>query len=146
MMQPGASLPGSDWEVRSSSDPLCPRLFVYGTLMRGRSGFRGWREQARARYLGRATARGRLFDLGAYPGALFDPAAESLIPGELYALARPSALEILDQYEGRYFIRRLIRVHPEGGRPQTAWAYHLNRPAPLHRLISTFAPISPTRP
>ena len=146
MTQPGETLPSSDRKVRSSGDPLYPRLFVYGTLMRGRSGLSGWREQARARYLGRATARGRLYDLGASPGAVFDPAAESLVPGELYALARPSAIEILDQYEGRYFIRRLIRVHPEGGRSQTAWAYHLNRPAPLHRLISSFAPISPPRP
>ncbi|HLE20340.1 MAG TPA: gamma-glutamylcyclotransferase family protein, partial [Vicinamibacteria bacterium] len=47
---------------------ICPYLFVYGTLRRG--GGRDLRDLigVSPKFLGRATAAGRLYDLGSYPG------------------------------------------------------------------------------
>jgi gamma-glutamylcyclotransferase (GGCT)/AIG2-like uncharacterized protein YtfP len=110
-------------------------LFVYGTLMRGFHGAPGWHRDARARYAGRGRVKGRLYDMGAYPAAVFAASSGDYVHGELYELRNPAALERLDQYESAVFLRRLVEVLPEEGPPVTAWAYSLNRPAPAFRLI-----------
>ena len=107
------------------------RLFVYGTLQRGQRNHHFLEEGAR--FLSRARVRGRLYDLGAYPGALLE-AGSGWVWGELYALlpAR-KVLKRLDQLEGYLpadksrsaFTRSLAEVDL-GARKTLAWVYLYN--------------------
>ena len=75
-------------------------LFVYGTLLKGMptpmANFLG----ENASYIGEAYVPGLLVDLGRYPGAIYQPDAETLIYGHVFYLNKPDAtLKILDRYE-----------------------------------------------
>lgn len=76
-----------------------PYLFVYGTLLSAvdhparRPLLQG------ATLLGAAWLHGRLYDLGAYPGLVPDPAAEP-VRGELYHIHDAAVWPELDRYEG----------------------------------------------
>ena len=79
------------------------RLFVYGSL---RSGFQSPAYEYISRYfhlVGNGRAKGKLFDLGSYPGAV-PTDDDSFIIGELYDINDPSqfswAIAQLDDYEG----------------------------------------------
>ncbi len=109
-------------------------LFVYGTLRRNRRGRLHPLLRGRARYVGPASVRGRLYDLGRYPGLLL--AGNDRVSGELYRLPDPcSAWPALDRYEEcdpsdpqAEYVRRLIPVHRPGGTTVDAWCYLYNRP------------------
>jgi gamma-glutamylcyclotransferase (GGCT)/AIG2-like uncharacterized protein YtfP len=106
-------------------------LFVYGTLLR-RSRHPMARALAdRARYVGPAKARGRLYDLGRFPG-LVEPQAEGdWVHGDLYDLGRasPSTLAELDAYEQdesplpAFFERRLGEAMLADDTRVPAWVY-----------------------
>lgn len=75
---------------------------------------------AGARLVGRATAAGRLLDLGPYPGLVAGPGR---VRGELYRLEAPGLLPVLDRAEGPRFARgRTLVTRPGGGRAR-AWVY-----------------------
>ena len=94
-------------------------LFTYGTLMRG---FRLHRLLAgRAEFLGRGQARGRIVDLGSYPGAV--PDTGSALHGELYRVADPALWATLDSAEGPQYHRREVTVRSEDGRELAAFVY-----------------------
>lgn len=98
-------------------------FFAYGTLRRG-APMHGLLAD-RARYVGAASAPGRLLDLGDFP-ALAGPArAGDRVAGELFAIADEDAdalLDVLDRYEGRSFARERATVQgPEG--LVSAWLY-----------------------
>jgi len=98
-------------------------FFAYGTLRRG-APMHGLLAD-RARYVGAASAPGRLLDLGDFP-ALAGPAGPAdRVAGELFAIAEEDAgalLDVLDRYEGRSFARERETVEgPEG--PVSAWLY-----------------------
>jgi gamma-glutamylcyclotransferase (GGCT)/AIG2-like uncharacterized protein YtfP len=122
---------------------VCPRLFVYGTLMRGFS--RDLQDKFQVTPLGQGTIRARLYDLGSYPGAkIGGDSSEDWVKGELYQLADPGpAILTLDEYEGyshleprkSLFIRELVTVTLEGGRKRKAWTYLYNRPVDEANLI-----------
>ena len=98
-------------------------LFVYGTLMRG---FALHRVLARrATLLGGAHVRGRLVDLGAYPGLLD---GRAIVRGELYRLDDAELLRDLDREEGYNFDRRRTTVTLESGRRARAWVYRYRGP------------------
>ncbi len=111
-------------------------MFVYGTL---RSEF-SWNQfqhlvkQAATR-IGMGNFRGKLFDLGGYPGAIFDPESDSTVYGELYALlpGRQQALfRALDAYEdcaghSPQFRREKVPIDFRGKR-LPAWVYLLAIP------------------
>lgn len=75
---------------------ICQLLFVYGTLMRGRSNHHLMRS---ARFVGvdRTLPRYYLYDLGEYPG-LVAPGAHAVL-GELFEVT-PDLLSELDCFEG----------------------------------------------
>ena len=109
------------------------RLFAYGTL---RKGFRSHKllQDCHARFLGTGRARGRLYDLGEYPGATESVSETDRICGEVYWLPRAScAFGILDRYEGfnpartesSEFVRKETTVILAGGRKVRAWVYWL---------------------
>ena len=111
-------------------------VFVYGTLMRG---------QCRHAALGspecilQATAFGRLYDLGSYPGLLEPTCHEDRVEGEFVRVKDiRSVLDRLDQIEGyagpgrvadSLFRRERIQVDVGDGRVRWAWTYVYNRPA-----------------
>ena len=130
-----------------------PRNYVavYGTLMRSvaeQITNQELREEARAArthlgaYLGPCRIRGRLVDLGEYPGLLPDDAGT--VAGELYELPFGKSGEALDQFRAaireidRYeeidveypdrseYTRRFVKLASPAD--AAAWVYFLNRP------------------
>lgn len=110
----------------------CPNLFVYGTLLSAFANPYARRLRKQAVLLGPARMRGRLYDLGAYPGMKrsLDPA--DWVSGELYRLDQPSKLlAFLDAYEvcdprdgsSREFERVRATAHLGSGRRMAAWVY-----------------------
>ena len=113
-------------------------LFVYGTLRKACGHeMHGILERA-ARFLGDATLRGALYDLGAYPGLLIGGEHANLVTGEVYALDPASAgatLAALDAYEGcapgdtqpHEYRREVVQVTLADASTIAAWTYILNR-------------------
>ncbi len=100
-----------------------PLLFAYGTLMRG-YGLHGVLVRG-ATFLGVGTARGRLLDLGRYPGVV---AGRGRVSGEVYRLHGPQVLPAVDRAEGVQFVRgRTLVTLADGGRAQ-AWMYRYRGP------------------
>ena len=110
-------------------------LFLYGTLLTGASD-----EVANIvrqfRRVGEAYVRGKLYDLGEYPGAVADPSSNTSIRGELVELPPDQELlEELDRYEEFYpsspeaslFVRKRTRVKTADGRDHEAWIYIYNK-------------------
>ena len=102
-------------------------LFVYGTLKRRAPG-RPHRLLRSAQFVGSASVRGRLYDLGRYPGLVRERANDGRVFGELYELpddVAKRALRNLDEYEGQEFDRqRMYAVLPDGRR-RASWVYVL---------------------
>jgi gamma-glutamylcyclotransferase (GGCT)/AIG2-like uncharacterized protein YtfP len=107
------------------------RLFVYGTL---RKGFRSheFLQRFHARLIGNGSVRGRLYDLGEYPGAVDNASNAERVYGEVYFLPQPAAvLRVLDRFEGfdpakpesNQFERKETTVTLAGGRQVRAWIY-----------------------
>lgn len=118
-------------------------MFVYGTLRKDVRGqvlsplCRDWA------FLGYGTVGGRLYDFGAYPGAVPSDAPDERVRGELYRLPHPETmLPPIDRYEGcgdddeqpHEFERELVPVRMEDGSVETAWIYWY-RPEPRGRLL-----------
>jgi gamma-glutamylcyclotransferase (GGCT)/AIG2-like uncharacterized protein YtfP len=108
------------------------RLFVYGTLRKGGRGGMHHLLVDHARFLGNARVRGRLFDLGAYPGLVPSPEAGSWVRGEIHLLLDPAdTLARLDEYEGcsprdlepHEFARVEGDVLLDSGERSVAWVY-----------------------
>lgn len=107
-------------------------LFVYGTLMRGFP--RHALLEGVARYVGEGDIRGRLYDLGEYPGAV--PSGEGAVHGEVYELVRPEeALALLDKIEGyvprdvkgSLFLREAATAELAVGTRVEVWVYFYNQ-------------------
>ena len=125
------------------------RLFAYGTLRQGSAPAEIAAAVASLRSVGRGIARGRLYSLGAYPGASFAVrgAAEAAmtdgwieIEGEVYEVPDARVWQELDAYEGfepsdpaaSLFLRREIDVRMiDGGEIAVCWAYEYNCPAEI---------------
>ena len=73
-------------------------LFIYGTLHPDRAPAEIAAAARRLTPIGPATIRARLYNLGAYPGAILDATAPA-IPGELFTVPDAATLAALDRYE-----------------------------------------------
>ena len=80
---------------------------------------------AGATLLAPGTARGRLLDLGRYPGLV---AGAGRVSGEVYRLDDPELLPVLDREEGYNFDRRRAIVTLAGGRRVRTWLYRYRGP------------------
>ena len=106
-------------------------LFVYGTLMRGSRSPYAKLLQARAHFVGEASAPGRLYDLGRFPGAVFDARCRGRVHGELFRLHGAALLVALDAYEGcgglgtkpDLFYRDIVEAQLACGGRLAAWTY-----------------------
>lgn len=120
-------------------------LFVYGTL---RTGFRNpvLKEiSADVEWIGETVIRGKLYDIGRYPGAVRITDREfGSIKGEVLKIMHPKkVLRLLDQYEGFNpempgkceYARDLIPVRLPKGTEVMAWVYWYNFPVEGKRRI-----------
>ncbi|HYC90099.1 MAG TPA: gamma-glutamylcyclotransferase family protein [Thermoanaerobaculia bacterium] len=110
-------------------------LFVYGTLRRDAGQAVHHLLARHGTFVGEATVRGRLFDLGSYPGMTLD-GDRGVVLGELYEITSdwPAFIARLDAYEGcaeddpepHQYRRELVTALRASGPPVDAWAYVLN--------------------
>jgi gamma-glutamylcyclotransferase (GGCT)/AIG2-like uncharacterized protein YtfP len=98
-------------------------LFAYGTLMRGYA-LHGVLARG-ATFLGEASVRGRLLDLGRYPGLV---EGGGRVRGEVYRLDDPELLPVLDREEGYNFVRCQGVVTLARGRRARGWLYRYRGP------------------
>lgn len=126
-----------------------PYLFVYGTLKSSHKGAFGQDKRDRlhreSRLLGPATASGRLFDLGDYPGLVAPDTPGDVVHGEVVELADPeTSFRWLDAYEGirtdtlhaSEYHREPRRVRLASGTELTAWVYIYARDVSGARLVT----------
>ena len=123
---------------------MSERLFVYGTLRRGLAPSALADLVAGFDWEGEASVRGRLYDLGAYPGVVLEPAGEELVHGEIASVdADPPLWELLDGYEGvdpadphaGLFRRVRCQAHLAGGERRCVWIYEYARDPGAARLL-----------
>ena len=97
-----------------------------------------WWLASMAQPMGLARARGRLYDLGSYPGLVLSNDSRDWVIGEVYKLNNPQhALEHLDGYEGDEYERVQVEAYMHNGAPITCWAYrYKGSPDPDSRIIS----------
>lgn len=111
-------------------------LFSYGTLLPKRAPTEIAPVVRRLRHVGRGKVRGRLYDLGEYPGAVLTKTGPAIV-GQIFELPDdPEVLEKLDEYEGfdparsrgSLFVRKRRLVNIDGGRQKVwCWIYVYNR-------------------
>lgn len=110
-------------------------LFVYGTLSPRHAPPEIRATVRRLRPVGQASVRGRLYDLGEYPGAILSARSRSVIRGEVFELPEDSTtLPSLDDYEGfepakpasSLFLRREWPVTMDDGKRLRCWVYIYN--------------------
>lgn len=122
------------------------KLFVYGTLMSGGPG----NQQLRGcTLLGPAVTRGKLYNLGWFPG-LKDGDEGDVVKGEVWEVPNEIVNDVvnrLDQYEGyrpgdiySLFVRQLMLVDREDPKTgmsweEDAWTYMFNRHVDENQLI-----------
>lgn len=76
-------------------------IFIYGTLLPETTPDGVADAVESLRFVGKARVRGRLYDLGEYPGAVLDASSRREIIGRVFALPEDEeVLKALDVYEG----------------------------------------------
>jgi len=114
-------------------------IFIYGTLHPDRAPAAIAATARLLKPLGRATIRGRRYELGEYPGVILTDEAGALVHGELFLLPDPpqatAVLAKLDAYEdfrpadpaGSLFLRQRTIATLEDGTQRACWVYTYNR-------------------
>lgn len=120
-------------------------MFIYGTLSPRLAPPEIEPTVRKLRRVGRGFIRGRLFDLGEYPGAILTRNGQP-IKGQIFELPNePGILDRLDEFEGydparpksSLFVRRRRRAELEDGRKIFCWVYAYNRPLRAARLVQS---------
>lgn len=77
-------------------------LFVYGTLKLGFDNYFARYLRQHSKFIEAGQLPGRLYDLGEYPGFVYQAEAKTFVRGEIFRLDRnvPQVLAALDEYEG----------------------------------------------
>ncbi len=120
-------------------------LFVYGTLMRGSRSPYAQLLRMRAKFVGEASAAGRLYHLGRFPGAVFGEGWPTRVHGEVFRLHGTALLDALDAYEGcggqgtepGLFRRDRVEVRLARGGTLWAWAYPFAGPVSGRPFIAS---------
>ena len=114
-------------------------LFAYGTLQPKKAPPE-MREAVKAlKPVAKGSVRGELYDLGQYPGAVFQNGTNGRVIGTVLRLPRRKdlndhILRVLDDYEGvdpdnpkrGLFVRREMPVRTRNGRRLKCWVYEFN--------------------
>lgn len=107
-------------------------LFVYGTLRKGFDHPMSKILADSAKYLGKGTFQGILFDRGPYPAAVVSNDKDCLVHGDVYELQKPNkVLQQMDEYEGVgelletgvTFERKQVKIQLNDGSKRMAWVY-----------------------
>jgi gamma-glutamylcyclotransferase (GGCT)/AIG2-like uncharacterized protein YtfP len=118
-------------------------LFAYGTLMSRLAAPEIAGAMRHLRRVGHGTVRGRLYDVGEYPGAVLARTGNP-ISGEVFELPPVKrVLSLLDAYEGftpkrrktSQFVRERWPVTMSNGDRLDCWVYVYNGPLATARLI-----------
>lgn len=113
----------------------CTYLFVYGTLLNKKNEFAAYLHQ-NCRFYAEGKFKGRLYDVGKYPGAVATPGGDNYVYGQVFSLMdAPPVLAQLDDYEGfgagqpqpNEFVRQLLPVETPN-ELLTCWVYLYNLP------------------
>jgi len=129
-------------------------LFAYGTLQLGCAPQQMEGVVARLREVGKGFIRGRLYDLGGYPGAVPDANTPGKIFGTVLELPDvPEILRRLDVYEEcdpksldtSEYVRELRKVELIGGGSLTCWFYRYNWETDERRMIASGSWLSTQR-
>jgi gamma-glutamylcyclotransferase (GGCT)/AIG2-like uncharacterized protein YtfP len=118
-------------------------LFVYGTLLIADNQFARYMNQ-HAKFYRSGKFKGKLYDLGSYPGAILHTDAQGFVHGSIYHINNPEAWAILDEYEGisptephpQQYTREQINIETDEGAIKS-WIYLYNWPVEKHRLIAS---------
>jgi gamma-glutamylcyclotransferase (GGCT)/AIG2-like uncharacterized protein YtfP len=115
-------------------------LFVYGTLAVAQNPF-ARRLVAEGFYLGEGKMRGKLYDAGDYPGAVYHAESSSEVKGYIFSVpAAPSFWSMLDDYEGvgqdEEFILTVVPVDRNGSRYLCAVYLYKRSVARLREIVS----------
>jgi gamma-glutamylcyclotransferase (GGCT)/AIG2-like uncharacterized protein YtfP len=103
-------------------------LFVYGTLMDAATSRIATYLHQNSDLIGRVSIPGKLWDLGSYPAATYEPNAHTKVFGQLLQLRKADKmLPHLDEYEGigtdLEYERKLIDIELNKKTYRT-WLYH----------------------
>lgn len=110
-------------------------LFSYGTLLPDHAPAEIAPVVSRLRPIGRGKVRGRLYDLGDYPGAVLSKTGPVIV-GQIFELPdAPEVIKKLDEYEGfdpahpqgSLFVRKRSLVTVGNGKKVWCWIYVYNR-------------------
>lgn len=113
-------------------------LFAYGTLQRGLAPAEIAPLIEKLRPMGEGFTFGRLYDLGAYPAAIFDPASALVIYGTVYGLPEDGEiLHRLDDYEGPEYVRIEQLVTLTAGGVLSCWVYDFQGRPSEERFIES---------
>lgn len=115
-------------------------IFVYGTLRRGFNLPVTKALEAGSMVLDEIFVPGYLFDLGEYPGMVYDTNSSQTVFGELLFLTDINILPLLDQYEGigisPEYSRQII-PYKYRGIPIQFWQYNYLLPTLRYQLIES---------
>jgi gamma-glutamylcyclotransferase (GGCT)/AIG2-like uncharacterized protein YtfP len=119
-------------------------LFSYGTLLPRHAPPEIAPTVRRFRRVGRGFVRGKLYDLGEYPGAILSRGGPMVV-GQVFELPDdPGVLTRLDDYEGfdpsrpqgSLFVRKRCLVRLNNGHKLACWIYTYNRPLGAARPLA----------
>jgi gamma-glutamylcyclotransferase (GGCT)/AIG2-like uncharacterized protein YtfP len=111
-------------------------LFVYGTLLPARAPGEIRELISRLKPVAAGSMKGELYDLGDYPGALFNETASTYVRGQIFELPHDEdVLQTLDAYEEcspkdarkGLFVREKRPVALDNGAKFPCWVYLYNR-------------------
>ncbi|WP_419699156.1 gamma-glutamylcyclotransferase family protein [Mucilaginibacter sp. NFX135] len=123
---------------------ICPRLFVYGTLLDSANSYGAYLQQ-HCTLLQTGKFRGRLYDAGEYPAAIIDTNINQYVQGSIYLMDEPGKiLSFIDDYEGfgddqeqpNLFVRELTTIETGLGMIE-CWVYVYNLPVDGFLLIKS---------
>lgn len=121
-------------------------LFVYGTLLLEVEHLVGALLRVHGQMIGRGTIQARLYDLGAYPGAIMSDSSGDAVFGEIYRVNEwGRVVHRIDAYEGcsdndpepHQFQRCSVPVNLNSGTSIMAWAYFYTGEPVVNRRISS---------
>jgi|SRR5271169_2688276 len=119
-------------------------LFTYGTLLPQHAPDEVKSVVTQLTPCGEGSIPGVLFDLGEYPGAVFDSSSSMRVFGKVFRLPdRVSILNELDHYEGfdpaspgtSLFVRKLYPVLLTTGESIECWVYEYNGNPAEERIL-----------
>ena len=119
-------------------------LFVYGTLLDEQNEFAIYLKQ-NCNFYGKGRFKGKLYDLGEYPGAVLDEKGDNYVCGSILEVKNISEVLIrLDEYEGfgeeqdqpNLFIRKMTFVETKS-RQIECWVYLYNLPVDGFKMIES---------